>query len=153
MFRIGKVFSSALALFLATQLAAADFSVAPIGGPTEPPQVRVADSSGQPLAGVAVTFRAPGPGGSFNGKPELTVHSGKDGRAAGKGFTANKTFGTYKIAVTAVNQGQSVSIELPKSNASRTGVSARRKAVVVVALAVAVVSAVFLFRSVNSMTK
>ncbi len=70
-----------------------------------PLTVQVADETGRPMAGVAVSFRLPdeGPGGLFASgmKTEVAV-TGADGRASVWGFQANRTAGPFQIRVTAV---------------------------------------------------
>jgi len=59
----------------------------------------VADGSGKPLGGVAVTFSAPGTGatGSFGAGTSATVTTDSNG-AATTSFTANGTAGSYTVA-------------------------------------------------------
>jgi hypothetical protein len=71
---------------------------------TQPPVVVVEDQSNQPVPNAIVVFTAPGegPSGVFgNGLRSVTVTTDRRGRAAGLGFRANATAGSYPIQVTA----------------------------------------------------
>jgi hypothetical protein len=71
---------------------------------TLPPVVVVNDQSNHPVANAIVVFTAPaeGPSGVFdNGSRSVTVTTDRRGRAAGLGFRANATAGSYPIQVSA----------------------------------------------------
>lgn len=74
-----------------------------------PLSVRVADETGRPVSGAAVSFRLPeeGPGGVFASgmKSEVSV-TGSDGRASVWGILWNRAAGPFQVRVTAV-KGQS----------------------------------------------
>ncbi len=71
--------------------------------------VQVADETGKPVAGAAVSFRLPddGPAGVFaSGMKTEVVVTGADGRAAVWGIQWNRTAGPFQVRVTTV-KGQS----------------------------------------------
>jgi hypothetical protein len=68
-----------------------------------PLQVQVTDRYGNPIADVAVTFRAPPSGPSGNFSASATVLTNSQGIATAPSFTANNKTGTF--TVTATTQG------------------------------------------------
>jgi len=82
---------------------------------------------GQPLKGASVGFELPesGPGGSFDRRGQygtehrttLGVMTGKNGRAIGEGFVANREPGDYVIRVTARSGNMAADAELRQTNA------------------------------------
>jgi len=74
-----------------------------------PLSVQIADETGKPVSGAAVSFRLPddGPGGVFaSGMKTEVVVTGADGRAAVWGILWNRTAGPFQVRVTTV-KGQS----------------------------------------------
>jgi len=74
-----------------------------------PLSVQIADETGKPVSGAAVSFRLPddGPGGVFaSGMKTEVVVTGADGRAAVWGIQWNRTAGSFQVRVTTV-KGQS----------------------------------------------
>ena len=74
-----------------------------------PLSVQIADETGKPVYGAAVSFRLPddGPGGVFaSGMKTEVVVTGADGRAAVWGIQWNRTAGPFQVRVTTV-KGQS----------------------------------------------
>jgi hypothetical protein len=68
-----------------------------------PLSVQIADETGKPVAGAAVSFRLPddGPGGVFaSGMRTEVVVTGADGRAAVWGIQWNRTAGPFQVRVT-----------------------------------------------------
>jgi hypothetical protein len=60
-------------------------------------QVRVTDSSGNPLPGISVTFQAPGSGASGSFATSATVQTDLNGIATAPVFTANGTAGSFTV--------------------------------------------------------
>jgi hypothetical protein len=76
---------------------------------SRPLAVQVADETGRPVSGAAVSFRLPdeGPGGVFaSGMRTEVVVTGADGRALVWGIQWNRTAGPFQVRVTTV-KGQS----------------------------------------------
>jgi hypothetical protein len=74
-----------------------------------PVSVQIADETGKPVSGAAVSFRLPddGPGGVFaSGMRTEVVVTGADGRATVWGIQWNRTAGPLQVRVTTV-KGQS----------------------------------------------
>jgi hypothetical protein len=72
---------------------------------SRPLSVQVADETGRPVSGAAVSFRLPddGPGGAFaSGMRTEVVVTGADGRASVWGIQWNRTAGTFQVRVTTV---------------------------------------------------
>ncbi len=82
------------------------------------PLVRIENSAGAPVFGAAVNFILParGAGGSFNGEMSLTVVTGTDGIAAGRGLRPNKIAGRFQIRVTASLRGETASATISQTN-------------------------------------
>jgi hypothetical protein len=101
------------------------------------PVVQVLDRTGAPVAGATVTFLLPasGPGGTFqNSGLSMTIETGPDGRAAGRGLRPNQLPGQYRIRVTASWQGQAASASLTQTNAEPVAKSKSSKTIVILAL-------------------
>jgi hypothetical protein len=64
-------------------------------------QVRLTDSSNNPVSGVNVTFAAPGSGASGTFAASATVPTNAQGFATAPAFTANSTGGQYAVTATA----------------------------------------------------
>jgi uncharacterized protein (TIGR03437 family) len=64
-------------------------------------QAKVTDSFGNPLAGVSVTFTAPGSGASGTFGGSATVSTNASGIATAPGFTANTAAGAYSATASA----------------------------------------------------
>jgi hypothetical protein len=82
-------------------------------------QVLVADGSGNPLAGVKVTFQAPGSGASGNfvtGGSSAIATTNASGVATSPTFVANTTAGTYNVSATY----QTASANFSLTNTSNT---------------------------------
>lgn len=68
------------------------------------PIVQVEDENHKPVAGALVVFAIPRgsvPGANFSGLNSLTVRTGADGRAVGRGFHVTRQTGNLQIEVTA----------------------------------------------------
>ena len=68
------------------------------------PIVQVEDENHKPVAGALVVFAIPrgsAAGGNFSGLNSLTVRTGADGRAVGRGFRITRHTGKLEIEVTA----------------------------------------------------
>ena len=68
------------------------------------PIVQVEDENHKPVAGALVIFAIQGsgqPGATFSGLSSLTVRTGQDGRAVGRGFQLTNFTGSFQIKVTA----------------------------------------------------
>src|SRR6185436_8571149 len=68
-----------------------------VGTLFHPLKARVADSFGNPVSGVSVTFTPPLSGPSVTGIP-ATVTTGSDGIATSPAITANTVAGTFQVA-------------------------------------------------------
>jgi hypothetical protein len=81
-----------------------------------PLQAIVVDANGNPVPGIAVTFRAPlsGPGGLFSGATSATVLTDSRGVATAPVFVANGISGSYAVTATTVIGG--ISCSFPLSN-------------------------------------
>jgi hypothetical protein len=84
-----------------------------------PLQAQVTDRYGNPVAGVGVTFAAPGsgPGGAFGGTATATVSTNSSGLAVAPPLTANGLAGGYAVTVTAAGVGGAVEIALTNTPA------------------------------------
>jgi hypothetical protein len=60
-------------------------------------QVKVTDLSGNPVAGISVTFQAPGSGASGSFASSATVLTDSSGLATAPTFTANGTAGSFSV--------------------------------------------------------
>lgn len=81
--------------------------------------VRLVDNTGQPISGATVTFLLPasGPSGSFGDSGQsLTVPTGADGSAAGRGLRPNSIAGQFHIRVIASWNGTPTSATLTETN-------------------------------------
>jgi len=81
-----------------------------------PLSVQVADETGKPVFGVAVSFRLPedGPGGIFaSGMRTEVVVTGADGRAAVWGIQWNRTAGPFQVRVTTVKGPSRAGVVIP----------------------------------------
>lgn len=68
------------------------------------PIVQVEDENHKPVAGALVVFAIPkggAAGANFSGLNSLTVRTGADGRAVGRGFQVTRHTGNFEITVTA----------------------------------------------------
>ena len=74
--------------------------------------VTVTDSFSNPVAGVNVTFAAPGTGASGTFTGSATVATNASGIATAPTFTANHTAGSYSVTATASGIGTPVSFSL-----------------------------------------
>ena len=101
------------------------------------PVIQVLDRTGEPLAGVTVTFLLPasGPSGTFQDSGlSLTMQTGRDGRAAARGLRPNAVAGQFRIRVTASWQGQAASAALTQTNAEPVAKSKSSKTIVILAI-------------------
>lgn len=83
------------------------------------PVVRLMDADGKPIAGATVTFLLPATGasGSFgDGGQSLTVPTGEDGTATGRGLRPNAIAGQFQIRVVASWRGTPESATLSETN-------------------------------------
>ncbi len=72
---------------------------------SRPLSVQVADETGRPVSGAAVSFRLPdeGPGGAFaSGMRTEVVVTGADGRASVWGIQWNRAAGPFQVRITTV---------------------------------------------------
>ncbi len=122
------------------------------------PIVQVEDENHKPVAGVLVLFAAQrggsGASASFSGSSTLTVITGPDGRAVGRGLIPNADKGSFNVQVTAT-LGQltdgAVIHEVNTANgkgdsATHRLISNHRNVVVATAVAAGVVVAVLLVK-------
>lgn len=98
------------------------------------PVVQVTDAAGRPLAGAQVTFLLPdlGASGIFPNGSTLTVTTGADGMAVGRGLKPNNVVGQYQIRVVASYQGQTARAAINQTNAApgKSGGSGGRTALI-----------------------
>ena len=68
-------------------------------------QVKVTDSSGNPVQGATVTFTAPAsdPSGNFSGSPTATAQTDSAGLATAPAFTAGTAAGSYQVTASAIS--------------------------------------------------
>jgi len=118
-------------------------------GRAKAPLVRVQDAGGRPVKGAAVAFILPsvGPGGSFgNGQSTLTVTTGEDGLALGRGLKPNRVEGQFEVRVTASYRGSRASARIIQTNAApweeTRFFTPRRKAILATAAAAAAIVAI-----------
>jgi len=80
----------------------------------------VRDALANPVAGVSVTFAAPGAGasGAFTGSPTVTTNA--SGVATAPAFTANATSGSYTVTATAVGVATPANFSLTNNAAAVT---------------------------------
>jgi hypothetical protein len=111
--------------------------------PPREPRVRVEDRNGDPLAGVPVTFVAPGfgsAGGTFGDSgSNVTVITGKDGEAAAAGFRPNSLVGQFEIRVSASHGGNTARAAITQTNAAPVQ-EARSKKFIILGLVVGAVA-------------
>ena len=88
-----------------------------------PLQAVVKDASNNPLAGITVTFTAPGsgPGGTFGGSTVVTALTTIGGVAIAPTFTANSQGGTYSVTASAPGSAGQASFSLTNVGSARTG--------------------------------
>lgn len=88
-----------------------------------PLQATVRDSGSNPVAGVAVTFTAPGGGASalFGGTATTTVSTNTSGVASSPTPTANGVPGSYLVTASAAGVSTSVSFSLTNTSAPGGG--------------------------------
>jgi hypothetical protein len=82
------------------------------------PVVRVEDATGEPVRGAAVNFILPahGASGSFGGELSLTVTTGPDGLAAGRGLKPNRVAGPFEIRVSGSLHGETAGVAIHQVN-------------------------------------
>jgi hypothetical protein len=104
------------------------------------PIVEVQDENNRPVAGATVVFLLPGsgPGGAFpDGARSLTVITGRDGRAAARGFRHNGEAGRFEIQVNVSYQELAATATIRQANAVLTaaggGVSGKLIAILAIA--------------------
>ena len=83
------------------------------------PILRVSEA-GRPVSGASVTFLVPqvGPGGRFADGPVLTVTTGEDGIATGRGLRPNNQAGQWDLRVSASYAGRLGRVTLTQINAA-----------------------------------
>jgi hypothetical protein len=83
------------------------------------PVVQVLSVSGQPMAGLLVTFRAPaeGAGGLFGGSRTLSVVTDAGGFAFGRGLQPNHLAGAWDLQVHVCARGRTVEDRMAQINA------------------------------------
>jgi hypothetical protein len=97
------------------------------------PVVQVLDSSGEPLAGAAVTFLLPasGPSASFaDGSLSITVQTDRRGMAAARGLKPNRLEGQFRIRATTSWHGEAASATITQTNAEPLPKSSNSKWIV-----------------------
>jgi hypothetical protein len=84
------------------------------------PVVLVTDVADRPVAGAQVTFLLPdlGASGIFPNGSTLTVTTGADGLAVGRGLKPNNVVGQYQIRVVASYRGQTARAAINQTNAA-----------------------------------
>lgn len=102
------------------------------------PVVRIEDSRGRPVRDAAVNFILPahGPGGTFTGgELSLTVTTGADGVAVGRGLKPNKTAGPFQIRVSSSASGNTAVASINQVNVEPAGAgSGQGKKIAIIAL-------------------
>jgi hypothetical protein len=102
------------------------------------PVIRVEDEDGEPLGGAVVSFILPGRGssGAFGaGEASLTLTTGRDGLAAGRGLKPNRIAGPFKIRVTASLHGEIATTDIHQTNVGpANAASGRTKKVALLAV-------------------
>ena len=127
--------------------AAGDYSIQIVGGDGainsirlhrgHDPLVRLVSAEGKPIGGATVTFLLPSTGASASfGESglSLTVTTGEDGTAAGRGLRPNGIAGQFRIRVIASWKGSPASATLTETNAEPTAHAARSKKIAIAAL-------------------
>ena len=88
------------------------------------PIVQVEDENHKPVAGALVLFAIPKGGAAaanFSGLSSLTVRTGADGRAIGRGFHVTRHTGNFEIAVTATVATVEVAAVIHETNFAKGG--------------------------------
>jgi len=101
------------------------------------PVVRLVNAEGKPIEGAPVTFLLPATGasGSFGESGlSLTVPTGADGTAAGRGLRPNGIAGEFHIRVIAAWNGSPASATLTETNADPTMHASRSKKIAIAAV-------------------
>ncbi len=99
---------------------------------TRPFTIEVADETGRPVTGAAVTFHLPdeGPGGVFaSGLRTETATTDAHGRASLRGMRWNRAAGPFQIRMTVAKDGARagmVSVQYLSDAAAQAGVKARK---------------------------
>lgn len=90
------------------------------------PVVAVTDATDQPVSGAQVSFILPelGASGVFPEGSSLTVTTGPDGVAVGRGLKPNNAVGEFQIRVVASHQGQTARAVITQTNAAPKASSA-----------------------------
>ncbi len=91
---------------------------------TRDPLIQVVDQDGRGVAGAAVVFTLPlnGASGEFgDGSKTLTIVTDDQGRAAARGFRANRIAGKYSIYVNASYRGRSARALITQFNMETPG--------------------------------
>ncbi|MGI4853909.1 MAG: hypothetical protein ACRYF4_07690 [Janthinobacterium lividum] len=94
------------------------------------PIVQVEDENHKPVAGALVLFAIPGnspAGANFSGLSRLTVRTGTDGRAVGRGFQLTRQTGNLQIQVVATLATLQAEIFIHQTNFSTAGKFGRLK--------------------------
>ena len=84
------------------------------------PVIEVRDENDAPVAGVVVTFQAPGTGPSAifgTGDPTFITQTDTAGRAIARGLKPNSSTGPFQIRVTASLSGATASATIEQTNA------------------------------------
>ena len=100
------------------------------------PVVRVEDATGEPVRGAAVNFILPahGASGSFGGELSLTVTTGPDGLAAGRGLKPNRVAGPFEIRVSGSLRGETAGAAIHQVNVEPATAGGNGKKIALVAL-------------------
>ena len=88
------------------------------------PIVQVEDENHKPVAGALVLFAIPkggAAGANFSGLSSLTVRTGADGRAVGRGFQVTRHTGKLEITVTATAAALEVATIIHETNFAKGG--------------------------------
>lgn len=88
------------------------------------PIVQVEDENHKPVAGALVLFAIPGNGtvsASFSGLSQLTVRTGADGRAVGRGYRVTSHTGNFEIQVVATVAAVKAEIFIHQTNFAKGG--------------------------------
>ncbi|MGI4756759.1 MAG: hypothetical protein ACRYGF_07915 [Janthinobacterium lividum] len=94
------------------------------------PIVQVEDENHKPVAGALVLFALPSgnsPAATFSGLSNLTVRTGADGRAIGRGFKVTRQTGNFQIQVVATAGALQAQIMIHEMNFAKGGKLARVK--------------------------
>lgn len=88
------------------------------------PIVKIEDENHKPVAGALVLFAIPGSGSSgatFSGLSSLTVRTGTDGRAVGRGFQVTRHTGSFQIQVVATVAALQAEVFIHQTNFVKGG--------------------------------